>query len=129
MRIRKLPAFDKMGLPQIFTELAKASGKISFGEGDKRVEKPPVEVFADFMVGLKQIVPGGELVQPQARTGSNLVQFNEPKAGVAVIDEGSVTLAEAALAMSIKDKIPYGEALKIVRRNPEYAGAASSGKV
>jgi hypothetical protein len=126
---RWVPAFDKMGVPAIFAALATSAVTVEFGEGDKKTKKPLAEVFADFLIGLGELVPGGVLVQPQQRTGTNLVQFNEPSSRYLVVDTDSVALAEAATQLSLKEKITYGEALNRVRASGEYAGAAAAGQV
>jgi hypothetical protein len=126
-----VPAFEKMGVPQIFTELAKSETKVTFGEGDKKTEKPVAEVFADFLLGLKKMVPGGVLAEPvsEKRQG-NLIRFNEPKDAHSVIDQESVALAEAATVLSQKEKIPFGEALNRLRASGDYeAGSTASGQV
>jgi hypothetical protein len=127
---RWLPAFEKMGLPQIFAELSKVGTKISFGEGDKKVEKPAAEVFADFMIDLGEFVPTGELAGGVERRKGNLVQFTDPKDQHTAVDQDSVALAEAAKAMSAKEKIPYGDALRRVRASGEYGpGTSTAGSV
>lgn len=129
---RWIPAFDKMGLPQIFAEIAKTAAKISFGEGDKKTEKPAAEAFADFMIGLGEIVPIGEIAGGATRRGGRLVKFNEPSARSGVeVDQESVAMAEAAKKLSEEKKIPYGEALKQIRRSGEFehAGAAAANQV
>ncbi|HKV94892.1 MAG TPA: hypothetical protein VJW20_20270 [Candidatus Angelobacter sp.] len=128
---RWLPAFDKMGLPAIFTELEKIETKISFGEGDKKTEKPAAEAFADFLEGLGEIVPIGEITHSQ-RTNGKLVKFNEPnpKSG-SVVDEQSHAMAEAATRLAKDKNISYGEALRQVRASGEFedAGSAAAGAV
>jgi hypothetical protein len=127
---RWLPAFDKMGLPQIFSELSKVSTKVSFGEGDKKVEKPAAEAFADFMIDLGEFVPTGELADGAEKRKGNLVQFTDPKDQHTAVDQDSVALAEAAKAMSIKEKIPYGDALRLLRASGNYApGESSAGSI
>lgn len=129
---RWIPAFDKMGLPQIFAELSKSPGKVSFGEGDKKQEKPIAEVFADFMCALPKIVPLGEIAAAGAgKGGAKVVQFNEPVNAHTVIDQGSVSMAEAARKLSQEKNIPYGDALTQVRRSGQYApdGGAAAGVV
>lgn len=131
---RWVPAFDKMGLPQVFSELAKSPTKVSFGEGDKKQEKQIVEVFADFMLALPKIVPvkaistGGEF---QERRSGKVIQFTEPNDGRTAVIEGSIEMAEAATDLAAKNNIPYGEALKIVRRTGRFApaGGAAAGAV
>lgn len=127
---RWLPAFDKMGLPQIFTELAKIADKVAFGEGDKKCMKPAAEAFADFIIGLGEIVPTGELAAGlQARKGK-LVKFTETNDRNLAIDQDSVALAEAATALAAKEKIPYGDALNRVRASGEWEqGATAAGSV
>jgi hypothetical protein len=127
---RWLPAFDKMGLPQIFSELAKTETKLSFGEGDKKVEKPAAEAFADFIIGLGEFVPSGELAGGREERRGKLVKFTETKDRNLVIDQDSVALAEAATALAAKEKIPYGDALNRVRASGEWeAGATAAGSV
>jgi hypothetical protein len=95
-----------MGVPQIFTELVKSESKISFGEGDKKTEKPIADVFSDFLSGLPELVPGGDISKGAvaARKTGKLVQFNEPKNGNMEIDQESAQFAEAAQAMVNEDK-------------------------
>lgn len=129
---RWIPAFDKMGLAQIFNELSKVETKISFGEGDKKKELPPAELFADFMIGLSEIVPTGEIASGAQRRSGKLVQFTEPSAkSGAVIDEQSVAIADAAKKLSEEKKISYGEALRQVRASGEFevAGSVATGAV
>jgi hypothetical protein len=129
---RWVPAFEKMGVTQIFEELAKSETKLSFGEGDKKVEKTPVECFTDFLAGLPKMVPTGEIADAARKASKgNLVKFNEPtaKSGFAV-DQDSVLLAEAASALAKKDKISYGEALTRVRaEGVTVEGGASAAAV
>lgn len=124
---RWVPAFDKMGLPQIFTELAKNETVISFGEGDKKTEKKPAELLADFMISLSEIVPTGELAAGAQKTSSGkLVQFNEPANANFAVDEESVALAEAAQELATKEKISFGDALKRVRRQGVGPGGTAA---
>lgn len=126
-----IPAFDKMGVSQIFTELVKSESKISFGEGDKKIEKPVADVFSDFLKNLPELVPGGDISgeAAAARKTGKLVQFNEPKTGNMEIDQESAQFAEAAQQMVNDDKtgkLTYGEALKSVRRQAVSGGASAN---
>jgi hypothetical protein len=126
-----IPAFDKMGMPQVFAELAKTETKVAFGEGEKKVEKTMVQLFADFLGGLPQIVPVKELTAAagSARKG-NLIKFSEPSNGNTAIDQDSVLMAEAAQELATKEKITYGEALKRVRaQGVKREGDASAAAV
>jgi hypothetical protein len=113
-----IPAFDKMGAPQIFAELAKSETKVEFKEGDKATQKPIIEVFSDFLSGLPKIVPAGEIARgaTSAKKGGTLVQFTEPSSKGVAVDQDSVELAEVAQTLADKEKITYGEALARARR-------------
>jgi len=127
---RWLPAFDKLGLPQLFSELAKSDVKVTFGEGDKKTEKTLVDVFADFMCALPEMVPGGELVLDGHRAArKSTVKFNESKS--IDIDLASVELRDAAQKRSAERKISFGEALRELRAEgfQPVAGGASAGAV
>jgi hypothetical protein len=121
-----IPAFDKMGVPSIFAELAGSKATVEFGEGDKKTQKPMLQVFSDFLAGLKEIVPSGEIVgaAAAAKKGGKLVQFNEPANGNTVIDPQSVEMAEAAQELATKEKISFGDALNRVRKQRSQTGAA-----
>jgi hypothetical protein len=125
-----IPAFEKMGAPQLFVELAKSEVKITFGEGEKKIEKSPLQLFADFLGGLQQIVPAKEIsgAANGARKG-NLIKFTEPTRG-AEIDQDSVAQAEAAQQLVDGGKCKtFGEALQKVRREGVTAGQAAAGAV
>lgn len=123
-----IPAFDKMGVAQIFAELAKSDVKVEFGEGDKKTQKPVFEVFSDFLKALPELVPTREIVMAaaSARKGGKLVQFNEPDDAHTAIDGESIELAEAAQALCDKDsKLSFGEALKRARAERAQAAAGA----
>jgi cation transport regulator ChaB len=124
-----IPAYAEMGVPEIFTELAKSEAKVSFGEGDKKTEKKLLAVFADFFDGLPKIVPAGEIAKgaSSARKGGKVLQFNEAK-GVE-LDLSSVAFSEAAQKRADEKKIPFGEALRQLREEgfvPMEGGAAAN---
>jgi hypothetical protein len=126
-----IPAFDKMGLPAIFSALALSTAEITFGEGEKAVKKTPLEVFADFMSGLQEIVPTKELsaAANSARKG-DVIKFTEPNSSHVAIDDESVLMAEAATDLAKKEKISYGDALRRVRtEGVKKEGAASAAAV
>lgn len=129
---RWIPAFDKMGLPQIFAELSKSPTKVAFGEGDKKQEKPLAEVFADFMCALPKLVPAGELAPSAAQDPKVVpIRFNEPTDKHVVVDQTSISMAEAATKLAAEKKITYGDALREVRRSGQFApdGGAAAGAV
>ncbi|HEY6349613.1 MAG TPA: hypothetical protein VI636_09410 [Candidatus Angelobacter sp.] len=128
---RWVPAFEKMGLPQVFSELAKSPTKVSFGEGDKKKEKQIAEVFADFLLALPKIVPVGQMPTHGMPATGKLIQFNEPSDPHTAVDQTSVSMAEAARTMADEKKISYGDALRIVRRSSQDApnGGIAAGAV
>lgn len=101
---RWLPAYDKMGVPALFAELAKSEVSLEFGEGDKKEKKSLLAVFAEFLKGLPELVPGSEIVTGQQKTAS-VVKFT----GNA--DPASIEIANAASARAAEKKITFGEAL------------------
>lgn len=55
-----VPAFDKMGVPEIFAALAASpSQEITFSDGKVETKLDPVAAFAKFLNGLKKLVPEG----------------------------------------------------------------------
>lgn len=111
-----IPAFDKMGVAQIFGELAKSDKKVEFGEGDKKTQKTVLMLFGEFLAGLPEIVPTKEITTAaaSARKGK-VIKFNDTNDAHSAIDEQSIAFADAAMELSHKEKIPYGEALTRVR--------------
>ena len=126
-----LPAFDAMGAPQIFAELAQSEKKITFGEADKKTEKSPLQVFADFLAGLPQIVPAGEIAKgaSSAKKGGRVIPFTETK-GVE-LDQDSIAFNEAAETRAKEKSIDLGAAMRELRSEgwKPAAGSAAAGAV
>ena len=115
-----VPAFDKMGLPLVFDELAKSTTTIEFGEAGADGKKPqvaPLAVLVQFLEGMLKIVPGGRVVEfggVQAKKGTG-----DP-------------LTDAAKVRQKEKNISFGEALsQIAEEQPELTvtGAARAGAV
>lgn len=122
---RWIPAFDKMGLPQIFAELAKSELTIEFGEGDKKAKKSLLETFSEFLKSLGEIVPSGEIFKPAAEAKPVAVKFTETS--TIKVDPESVAVLAAIRARASEKKISFGEALTQV--TGERALTAKSGEV
>lgn len=126
-----VPAFDRMGLPQVFEELATSTQTIEFGEGDQKAKKSPLDVLVGFMEGLKKLVPDSPVWKGETPgTAAPTKQFNE--SGRAPVDQNSVQLDQLTRARSKEKSITYGEAMEqIVREQPELAkpGNAAAGAV
>lgn len=125
-----LPAFDKMGLPLIFGELAKLTETVEFGEGDQKKNLAPIELMTSFMEGLKSFVPTGTLVESGKRT-----DFAEAglkiTAGRSTVDANSVQLTKLAKERQTAKSISFSEALEQVAcENPTLTqpGAAAGGQ-
>jgi hypothetical protein len=124
-----VPAFDKQGLPAIFSELAKVTETVEFseGEGDKKVtvQKTPLELLVTFMEGLKKIVPDGRLVTLSESTTTR-------KKTAANADPNSDQLNELTKKYMVDNKVEFAEALsKVASEHPELtvAGGATAGVV
>jgi hypothetical protein len=126
-----IPAFEKMGLPLLFEELAKQTATIEFGEGDAKKKLTPLELLAEFMDGLPKIVPAGRTVNGGAVAAKNgTAHFTEGK-GVKA-DQNSIALNDLAAARAKEKNISFSEALdQVVGEHPELTvpGGAQAGAV
>jgi hypothetical protein len=128
---RWVPAFEKMGLPLVFDELAKVTTTVEFGEGDKKKQTSPLEILTQFLEGLPKIVPDGRTFTggaPGSKTGTT--RFTEGK-GVQA-DPNSIALNDQATKRAKEKNISFSEALdQIVAEHPELAvpGGSQAGAV
>jgi hypothetical protein len=120
-----IPAFDKMGLPAIFTALSLSTAVVEFGEGEKATKTPVAQVLFSFIEGLGEIVPVGEIATG-AKSAAKVLRFNEAK-GIDV-DQDSVAIRDAASKIAVERKVEFGEALRIARREfvPKEGSAAAN---
>ena len=124
-----VPAFEKMGMVNLFHELAKQTVTVEFGEGATKTEKSQLEVLTEFMESLPKIVPSGsvEIVKPAGR-GSN----KGVNAGAFGVDDGSVRLHEATVAFAEEKGVTYIEAqTAVLAKDPTLGrlGSATAGAV
>jgi hypothetical protein len=119
-----IPAFTEMGLEKVLAHLVTSDQKVTFSEGAEKVERNLAEVFCDFLSTLPAIVPLGEIAKGAQRQTGSLIQFNEAAPNTQVV---GADLAEASAQYAKDNKVSYGEALRIVRRQ-QTAGAASNGQ-
>jgi hypothetical protein len=128
-----VPAFEKMGVPQLFAEMAGREVTIEFSEGGANavaVKKSPLDIMVTFMESLKQIVPSGQIALPGASAAPRASQGIN--AGAFAVDGGSVRLHQAVLQFAEENKVGYIEASEaVIRKNPDLArlGGASAGAV
>ncbi len=125
---RWIPAYDKMGVPALFAALASAPTEIEFADGDKQVKKDAVQLFADILNGIGQIVPEGmafSVKEPGTKTPKT------PETNGGTLDPSSVTFNEQVEAYAKENKVEFTEAYReLVRqgKRPE-SGATSAGAV
>ncbi len=128
-----VPAFDRMGIPHLFAELAKQTQTIEFGEGDARKTQTMLETLTTFMEGLQKIVPSAPVYtgQSTARPASakSFPINDSPRARV---DPNSIAFAEK-VRERVRDKsIDWGTAMsQVAAEHPELTqpGGASEGQV
>lgn len=126
-----VPWFDKAGLKLVFSELAKSSDVIEFGEGDNKKKLPVLDILVGFMEKLPKVVHTGEIVK------DNVVAFREHRHGQAAelpaASQNSQHLHELVLEYQEKhDGVDYGTALaRVAKQHPELteAGFATAGAV
>lgn len=129
---RWVPAFDKIGLPIVFAELAKTVEPVEFGEGSEKKSVTPLDALVAFMEQQPKIVPDGNIYRGQSTstTGTSAtLKFSESSARA---DRNSVDLTILAKARAEKDKISFAEALPLtLAENPHLAipGGAAAGLV
>jgi len=121
---RWLPAYEHMGVPQLFHALTSAGiVEIEFGEGDKKQKKDALQLFADVLDGVGQIVPEGAL---QLSGVPHAPTFREG------VDPDSVLFDEAVKQRAKEKNLPYTVAYSELKREgykPVRSGAATAGAV
>ena len=125
-----VPAFEKLGLVQVFEELAQSDSVVTFGEGASKASSTAFDLLVSFMEQLPAIVPS-TTVYKGAQSVVSAKEYANPGSRVGV-DENSVRLHEAAVAFSESNKVSYAEALSsIARKHPELTlpGSATVGAV
>jgi hypothetical protein len=126
---RWIPAYDKMGVPALFASLATgASTEIEFGEGDAKKKVDSIQLFADILNGIGQIVPDG--VTFSEKSGETRTP-KTPDGNGAAIDTSSVSFNEQVEAYAKENKVEFVDAYReLVRqgKRPE-SGSSSAGAV
>jgi len=121
---RWLPAYEHMGVPQLFHALSTADiVEVEFGEGDKKQKKDALQLFADVLDGLGKIVPEGAL------SISGVPGAPVFKEGV---DPESILFDEAVKQRAKEKKISYNDAFKELKAEdwkPSKPGASTAGAV
>ena len=121
-----VPAFDKLGLPLLFAELATSTQTVEFGEGAEKKKEAPLEILVNFMEASKAIVPTGTVYTGQQAARPRIANVN----GNA--DANSIQFAEKIDAHMLEHKVDYSTAMNAVANaHPELtvAGGAAAGAV
>ena len=128
---RWVPAYDKMGVVALFTELAGVDKTVEFGEGDQKKKLTAFDLLLQFCEGLPCIVPPGRIYEGGTSTpGKSTVHFNESPH--TAVDQNSITLTEMAKTRASEKKIDFGEALdQITAERPDLTvpGGQRAGSV
>ena len=131
-----IPAFEKMGLKAVFSELAKNTETIEFGEGDAKQKMAPLDALVNFLEKLPKIVPGGIKV-----TDGKVLEFSDARRPAerdsrTRVDPNSEQLNELAKTKQREWKgskaLDFGEALaQAAAEHPELTipGGAAAGAV
>lgn len=113
-----IPAYEKLGVPLVFAELAKLTTTVEFGEGDAKKQERPLDLLVSFMETIPNPVPSGRHV------GSVVSTAGDKQTG----DK----LTDAATALQKEKNISFSEALdQVAAEHPEWTkpGSAAGGAV
>jgi hypothetical protein len=125
---RWLRAYDKMGVPALFAALASgATTEIEFGEGTEKKKVDPVQLFADILNGIGQIVPEG--IAFAAATGTKTGAI--PSGNGVEVESSSVTFNEQVTAYAVENKVSFNDAYRtlISQGKRPVSGDATAGAV
>lgn len=132
---RWVPAFDKLGVPVLFAELAKTTETVEFGEAGKDgklAKASPLDLLVTFMEQHQRIVPTSAVYTGQ-RAASAIALPKGVNPGVQSVNENSVQFDDLVRAKRKADpKISYFDAaVQVESENPELArlGGATAGAV
>jgi hypothetical protein len=127
---RWIPAFDKMGLSAIFSEMAKSDASLEFGEGDQKKSGTMLDLLVTFLEGLPKIVPTDRVYNGATPAKPGSAQFTEGR-GVHA-DANSIALTDAAKKIQAEKKLSFAEALtEATQEHPELTvpGGSQAGAV
>ncbi len=128
---RWLPAYDHMGVPQLFAQLAApGTVEIEFSADGKVQKKAPADVLFDFLNGIGQVVPEG--VMFSADKGLTAPKpASVPNVEGVEVDSASVTFNAQVTAYATEKNIPFNEAFTTLTKQGKRPamGAAAAGAV
>jgi hypothetical protein len=122
-----VPAYDKVGVPELFSALAKQTETITFSDAagvEKKLDL--VTAFSDTLKAVGKIVPAGQLFSATA----SVTKTAAPDANGAEVDPASVTFSEMVQKFSDDNKVPYtvayAELVKQGKRPPSASTATGA---
>ncbi len=123
-----VPAYEKLGIPQLFSALAGNVDTITFSDA-KGVERKPalLDALTGALKGIGKIVPA-EVFAAGAQGGQSKAA---PSANGAAVDAASITFSDMVTERAKADKIPWNDAYRLLTaegRRPE-PGSAAAGAV
>lgn len=121
-----VPAYDVLGLPSVFAELAKIETTVEFGEGEKKKTITPLQVLVEFLEAQEKIVPTKREVQAGSGKTGTARTYAEG------VDQNSIQFSELVEALEAKEGISFSEASRrVAREHPELTvpGNSTSGVV
>lgn len=127
-----VPAFDKAGLPLVFSELAKTTETVEFGEGDAKKKVTVLDALVAFMEQLPRIVPNAEVYTGQSASSGAAKTTGVNETARVKADSNSLKLHQFAEARKNEKNLDYGTALaQVAAEHPELTvpGGAAVGAV
>jgi hypothetical protein len=115
-----VPAYEKLGLPLLFAELATRTETIEFGEGESKKKQTPLEILVNFMETAGKIVPTGNLYTGHGagKPGAKIANINESVRASA--DPNSIQFAEKIRERMGAKQLDYDTAMtQIAAEYPE----------
>ena len=128
---RWLPAYDHMGVPQLFAQLTQPGvQEIEFSVEGKPEKKAPAQVLFDFLNGIGQVVPEGVMFSADKGLTAPKPAAVPNVEGVDV-DAASVTFNAQVTAYAAEKNIPFNEAFTTLTKQGKRPamGAAAAGAV
>jgi hypothetical protein len=120
-----VPAYDRLGVPALFSALAGQAQVVKFSDGAKDVEQDPMTLFSNVLAAVGKIVPSGRMTSAEPGATSAAV----PDANGATVDASSVAFSDMVTKHAADNKMTYPEAYKQLRDKRPHAGASAAGAV
>jgi hypothetical protein len=118
-----VPAYDKIGVPELFSALAAHSDIVTFSDaGGKEVKQGLLETFSATLKAVGKIVPEGQ----RTPAGTTETSAALPESNGGVVDPASATFSAMVDAYAIEHKVTYNEAYKQLNSQGKRPTSGSS---